>query len=225
MHTPTQCLDQDGYTGSVDAIYQQYLQLLLAGDRQGCRQLVSALLDQRMPIKQLYLELFQRALYQVGEMWAQGKVSVAKEHLATAITESMLNLVYPTLFRQTRCGRTAVVACVVNEYHQLGAKMVADIIETHGWDGYFLGANTPVEDLLTLLEEKQPDLLCLSISIHANLPILVRTIERIRQRFPTLPIVVGGQAFCWGTADPLTGFAGLRLLNNLDELEQELAQC
>lgn len=122
---------------SIAAVYPQYLQLLLEGNRQGCRQLVSALLAQQVPIKRLYLKLFQRALYQVGDLWAQGAVSVAKEHLATAITESMLTLVYPTLFRQPRCGRKAVVACVANEYHQLGAKMVADIIETKGWDGFF----------------------------------------------------------------------------------------
>jgi methanogenic corrinoid protein MtbC1 len=217
--------EQSDQTDRIAAVYHQYLQLLLAGDRQGCRRLISALLNQQVPIKRLYLELFQRALYQVGDLWAQGAVSVAKEHLATAITESMLNHVYPTLFKQPRCGRTAVVACVANEYHQLGAKMVADIIETHGWDGYFLGANTPLEDLLTLLEEKQPDLLCLSISIHANLPVLVAAVERIRQRFQVLPIMVGGQAFRWGGAESLAGFTGLKLLHSLDELEQELAQC
>lgn len=78
---------------------------------------------------------------------------------------------------------------------------------------------------MTLLEEKQPDLLCLSISIHANLQILVEAIGQIRQRFQALPIVVGGQAFCWGGTEPLADFAGIRLLNNLDELEQELAKC
>lgn len=225
MHTLGQTPHNEDHTDSIAAVYQLYLQLLLEGNRQGCRQLVAALLAQEVPIKRLYLELFQRALYQVGDLWAQGAVSVAKEHLATAITESMLTLVYPTLFRQPRCGRKAVVACVANEYHQLGAKMVADIIETHGWDGYFLGANTPVQDLLTLLEEKQPDLLCLSISIHANLPTLVEAVKQIRQRYHELPIAVGGQAFCWGDAEPFVGFTGLRLLSNLDELEQELAKC
>jgi len=222
MHTLHQSACQDGPANSITAVYHQYLPLLLAGDRQGCKQLVCALLAAKVPIKELYLDLFQQSMYQVGELWAQGRVSVAKEHLATAITESMLTLVYPTLFRQPRCGRKAVVACVTNEYHQLGGKMVADIIETHGWDGYFLGANTPVEDLLTLLEEKQPDLLCLSISIYENLPIVIDAITRIGQRFPDQRIAVGGQAFRWGPAGPLERFDGLQILKDIDQLEQVL---
>ena len=34
--------------------------------------------------------------------------------------------------------------------------MVADIMESHGWDAWFLGADTPLEDLLSLLQDKQP---------------------------------------------------------------------
>ena len=69
------------------------------------------------------------------------------EHLATAISESLLNLTYPRLFAQPRNGKSAVVTCVSNEYHQIGGKMVADIFELNGWRGHFLGANMPEADL------------------------------------------------------------------------------
>lgn len=38
----------------------------------------------------MYQDLVQRSLYEVGELWERGHVSVATEHLATAITESLL---------------------------------------------------------------------------------------------------------------------------------------
>ena len=93
-----------------------------------------------------YNNLFQKSLYRVGELWESNRISVAKEHLATAITEGLLNLVYPKLFEpeQYRKGRTILISCTANEFHQIGGKMVADVCELNGWDSHFLGANTPV---------------------------------------------------------------------------------
>ncbi len=36
--------------------------------------------------------------------------------------------------------------------------MLADLLETVGWDVLFLGANTPAEELLTLLSKTNPRL-------------------------------------------------------------------
>jgi hypothetical protein len=49
-------------------------------------------------VKSLYKDLFQKSLYRVGEVWEFNRISVAREHLATAITEGFLNLIYPMLF-------------------------------------------------------------------------------------------------------------------------------
>jgi methanogenic corrinoid protein MtbC1 len=146
-------------------------------------------------------------------------VSVATEHLATAITESLLNLVYPRLFSQPRLGKTAVVTCTANEYHQLGGKMVADIFELNGWRGYFLGANTPPRDLLDLIRDKQPDAVALSLTVYFNLETLLQTAAAIRAEFPAVPILVGGQAFRFGGRERAEQIAGVRCLASLAELE------
>ena len=98
--------------------------------------------------------------------------------------------------------------------------MVADILELNGWDGFFLGAHTPIADLLSLVDEKRPDMLCLSISIHAGMPKLISMLERIRNEFRALPVIVGGQAFRWGGVDLVTAYAGVRYVSSIFELEQ-----
>jgi len=42
--------------------------------------------------------------------------------------------------------------------------MVADMLEMNGWDGYFIGANTPLPELIRFIESKNPDLIGLSLS-------------------------------------------------------------
>jgi methanogenic corrinoid protein MtbC1 len=172
-----------------------------------------------MELRALYADLIQRSLYEVGALWESGRVSVATEHLATAITESLLNLVYPRLFTHPRRNQSAVVCCAANEFHQLGGKMVADIFELNGWRGYFLGANTPVRDLTDLIADKTPDVVVLSVTIYYGMDALLNAATEIRARFPALPIVVGGQAFRWGGRERAERISGVRYLASLAELE------
>ncbi|MDT8441357.1 MAG: cobalamin-dependent protein [Desulfuromonadales bacterium] len=207
----------------VDRVYPDYLSALLAGRRQQCLALVSELMDADVPLKTIYLDLFERSMYQVGELWESNRISVATEHIATAITENAMGLLHPVIFASEHCGRKAIISCVANEYHQIGGKMVADIFELHGWDGYFLGANTPIHDLLSMIAEKKPDLVSLSLTMFSNIPELLRHLATLRENCPGLPVIVGGQAFRWGGAFQVEGLPKVRLLRSIDELESLIA--
>jgi methanogenic corrinoid protein MtbC1 len=199
--------------------YRRYRDGLLANDRGQCRVTFEQWLDSDAELRGLYEDVVQRSLYEVGDLWERGHISVATEHLATATTESLLNLVYPRLFAQPRLGTSAVVACVANEYHQIGGKIVADIFELHGWRGYFLGANTPVRDVKALIEERRPDVVALSVTVAFSLDTLISAAAEIRAAFPDLPILVGGQAFRWGGRELAERVPGVRCLTSLGELE------
>jgi len=202
-------------------LYDHYFSSLIAGDRGACSKIVQDLLDQGIDIKDLYRHLFQATLYQVGALWEVNQLSVAKEHLATAITESLLNLVYPFLFKKRLTSKKAIISCTANEHHQIGGKMVADILEMNGWDSYFLGANTPIDEMLTFIHEIKPDLVGLSLSIGFNAPQLIQSVKSIRENFPQLDIILGGQGFCGDKPASLKAFKHLYYIGSLDELEAE----
>ena len=175
--------------------YARYLAALLAGDRAQCRKEFQARLDGGTELASIYDGLFRRSLYELGTLWEQGRVSVATEHLATAITEGLLSLAYPRLLNGPRLGKTAVVACIPGEYHQIGGRMVADFFELNGWRGHFLGANTPLKDLLSFLDERKPNVAVLSATMSAGLDSLIASAGAIRTQFPGLAVLVGGQVF------------------------------
>ncbi len=208
-----------------DQLYQHYLSLLLKGERIACGRIVQNLLDHDIDIKVLYTALFQKSLYAVGELWEFNKISVAREHLVTAITEGLLNLVYPRLFENEhqKKNKKVVISCAANEFHQIGGKMAADIFELNGWDGHFLGANTPIQHMLTYIQDVKPDLVGLSISVYFNLPALKAGMDAVRSDFRNLDIFVGGQAFNWGGKDLLKQYPGTRYVQSLDELDTIIA--
>jgi methanogenic corrinoid protein MtbC1 len=203
-----------------EKFFETYLTLLLDGKRSKCHDIVQRLLDEKIDLKKLYADLFQRSMYSVGDLWENNRITVANEHLATAITESLLNLAYPFLFASERIGRKVVISCTANEFHQVGGKMVADIFELNGWDGHFLGANLPLEDLSRFIQEVGPDVVGLSLSILANLDHLERGIEVVRTDFPNLDLLIGGQAFRWGGIDAIKRYPGTEYISSLDELEK-----
>ncbi|EIC19855.1 putative cobalamin binding protein [Thiorhodovibrio frisius] len=204
--------------------YAAYLDALLAGDYAACAQRVQGLIDRNVDLKALYVQVFERSLYDVGKRWERNEISVATEHLATSITESLLTLGYPRLFGGTHKPFSAVVSCVANEFHQLGGQMVADTLELNGWHGYFLGPNVPLKDLLGFVEDKQPDILALSISVFFNMPALTEALEAICARFPALPTFIGGQAFAWGGSDRVNSFPNAQVILSLADFESRLRE-
>jgi methanogenic corrinoid protein MtbC1 len=208
-----------------DSVYRRYLSCLLKGDRTQCREIVAGLLEARPDVKELYTGLFQRSMYEVGELWERHKISVAVEHLATAITESLLSLVYPAVFSAPHKSRSAVIACVANEYHQIGGKMVADICELNGWHGYFLGANMPLEDLMRMVADKKPELVGLSLSVYYNMPSLLKVLDAVTSAYPELRVLVGGQAFRWGGSEAVVAYPNTVYVASLSELESLLGEA
>jgi methanogenic corrinoid protein MtbC1 len=165
------------------------------------------------------LEFFDHALrgamYEVGRRWEEGIITVAHEHLATAAVARLLSaLPLPDVPEDRRKGR-AVVAATANEYHEMGAWLVADALEQDGWTVRFLGANTPVPQLAGLVAEEQPELLALSATMPFNLCHVETSIREIR----ALPdgkrsrILVGGLAFM--------GEAGLHRRLGADAMAQD----
>ncbi len=203
-----------------EKLYATYLTSLLDGKRSKCHDIVQKLLDDRIDIKKLYTNLFQRSMYRVGELWENNRITVATEHLSTSITESLLNLAYPSIFARERIDRKVVISCAANEFHQIGGKMVADIFELNGWDGYFLGANSPIEETARFIHETRPDIVGFSLSILSNLDHLKGGIEVFRSDFPNLDLLIGGQAFRWGGIDTIKQYAGTEYIQSLDDLEK-----
>ncbi len=205
-----------------EEVYDIYKENLLNGRRNECSNIVRQLLEDGIELKDLYVHLFQRSLYYVGTLWETNQITVAMEHLYTSITESLISMSYPYLFAKQRCGRKAVILCTPGEFHQIGARMVADYFELNGWDGYFIGVNTPEEDLIKLIDKYTPDILAISLSFLMNLKALRKLILTIRESFKELKIIVGGQGFRDGGSDTISEIDNVQVILTLEELEKSI---
>lgn len=183
---------------AVDTLARQYLDALLECDGAAARRLVEDAVASGVPVEDVYLHVLQPALYQVGDRWADGQISVAQEHLATAVTEGVVSGLAGALAGPGDGGRPrgrAIVTCTNGERHAMGARMVADFLAGAGWDVDYLAASTPSADIPRLTELLDADLVVLSTS----LPWLLEEVPGICAALRALPrpprIAVGGRAY------------------------------
>lgn len=202
-----------------ESVYLHYYNSLIDGDKAACAQIVTGLIDEGIEIKDLYLNLFQRSMYQIGEMWEHNKSSVAEEHIATKITESLLNLAYPKVSKIKKNGKSVLITCVDKEFHEIGPRMVADFFELYGWTAYFLGANTPKADLLDIIDKKKPDIVGISNNFYINVLRLLRILEDLKAQFPDQKVIIGGQALADGKDEVIKKYDNVKYIGSLDDLE------
>lgn len=175
----------------------EYLDALLKGDRQVASRLILDAVDQGVPIKNIYLHVFQRSQHEIGRLWQMNQISVAQEHYCTAATQLIMSQLYPYIFATERIGRQLVATCVGGELHEIGIRMVADFFEMEGWDTYYLGANTPTESIVRTVAERDADVLGVSATMTFHVSAVAALIANVRasEAGKAVKILVGGYPF------------------------------
>ncbi len=191
---------EEGYTEkdmTLAAEREQFTEALLKGDHNTCLKIGKAITKERMGIEHFYLRVMHPALYRVGRMWQENLISIAQEHLASAIATRVMSAIYSERKTPKHTRGRAMITSAPNEFHEIGAWMVSDLLEEDGWDVRYLGSNTPAKDLLKLIHEFRPHILAVSATMTFNLDRVQNLVTRIRTDdiLKSTRIMVGGPAF------------------------------
>jgi len=176
---------------------KEYLEHLLNADRNAAANLVFEAIDNGVGIKDIYMDIFQASQHEVGRLWQNNEISVAQEHFCSAATQMIMSQLYPKIFNSEKNGLRLVATCVGGELHEIGLRMVTDFFEMEGWDTYYLGANTPIESILSTIETYKADVLAISTSMTFHIEktrALIKEIKDSDVGKDTL-ILVGGRPF------------------------------
>ena len=178
---------------------RNYLDFLLNRKRQHAEELIVTALQKGVPIKDIYLYVFQPVQWEIGELWQKNKISVAMEHYCTAATQFVMSRLYNYIFsyQDSRKNLNLIATSVSGELHELGIRMVSDFFEMEGWNTYYLGANSTKEGILSMINECDADLLAISVTIFFNIPEAEELISYVKEELKNtkLKIIVGGKAF------------------------------
>lgn len=178
----------------------------------------STSLGQRTFIDKLLYPLLELT----GEMWADGRLKVAHEHLASAVVRSLLGSIYlsntagqsdPLLISTTPQG----------QLHEFGALMAAVTAAASGWRTLYIGPNLPAEEIAETANSRAAGGIALSIVYppdDPNIPNELRKIEQMTNGY--VPLLVGGRSAS-AYEDVLEEIDALRI-GGLADLRKELEE-
>jgi len=170
---------------------------LLVPDRKKVERLFRSALAAGAPFATACAHIIQPAMHQLGELWAANRCSVAQEHLATALCQTLIARAASECEAAVPNGVRVLVAGVPGNHHALGAQIVADTLELEGYEVDYTGADTPLADLVEQVRRRRPRVVLLSASLPSQLPATRECVAALRAPGETRPqqVVVGGQAF------------------------------
>ncbi len=145
------------------------------------------------PVEEVGMRLLQPALYEVGEQWASGKLSVTTEHVSSNLIRShiaQLARISPPAIRS----ETIFVACAPGEFHDIGALMLALFLRRRGFHVVYGGADIEPESFVSDVLRFKPEVVCLSASSPQAAQRLREIFADLRKSYTGL-LAFGGRAF------------------------------
>ena len=173
---------------------RNFLKLLLNGERHVASRLILDAVDSGVPVKDIYLHVFQPSQRELGRLWQLNQISVAQEHYCTAATQLIMAQLYPRIFRTEKNGRKIIATSIGGELHEIGVRIIADFFEMEGWDTYYLGANSPTSAIVQAIADRRADLLAVSATMTFHIRAVESLIATIRVS-NDVKVLVGGYPF------------------------------
>lgn len=155
---------------------------------------------------------------EVGERWANKRMSVAAEHLATGVLRSMLGSALSMPSAASQLGPTIVFATPTGEPHELGLQSAALAAMGAGANSVYLGSSLPLEEMIGAVTNTRASALALSLVTLSS----KRARDFVVSARSALPeathLWIGGAG-----ATEIAPIAGVECIVDLEALERRVA--
>ncbi|MDQ3283846.1 MAG: cobalamin-dependent protein [Acidobacteriota bacterium] len=179
------------------SIASAYLNALLRCSRADATAVITDALDNGASLRDIYRQVFEPAQQEIGRLWQLNQISVAQEHYCTATTQHIMTQLYGRIFGGEKRASRAVAMCVGGEMHEVGLRIITDLLELDGWSTWYLGASVPPAAAVQLCVDQRTDLLLVSATLPPHIAQVAEVIRvfRARPELAHAKVVVGGRAF------------------------------
>lgn len=150
----------------------------------------SARLTQPVLIEEVVIPL----VYKIGDMWHNGEIRVANEHLASSVIRSFLfNLLES--YTMNESAPVLISATPRGQEHELGALIAAVVAAASGWKVVYLGSNLPAEEIGAVASYLNAKVVAVSLVYPSDDPVLPKELRKLKQVLSSgVSIIAGGRA-------------------------------
>lgn len=184
---------EDPVRSESDTLLTAYMEAIHQMDRRAAIAVADRALSSGWRPEDVACDLLIPAQRRVGQLWLANEFSVADEHMATAIAESVLRWVSDAVEHPDPEGPAVVLACPEGEYHCFGLRVTEEVLIRGGIRVHYLGQSVPTSHLLRFIEKAEPAWLGFTVNVPINVVGVRRVLSEVRAAHGGLPLVLGGR--------------------------------
>jgi methanogenic corrinoid protein MtbC1 len=144
------------------------------------------------PVEAVCLEILQKGMSEIGNLWYENRTSVQQEHFASGLAMRRLDALLSASPAPTR-SQTVVVGCPPYEWHTLTPLMLALFLRRRGWNVLYLGANVPAARFTDTIGHASADAVVLVAQHLLSAASLQHTAYVLSAQ--RIPVAFGGRIF------------------------------
>lgn len=131
----------------------------------------------------------------IGILWQTGTITPLHEHFASSIIRQKIIVALDMLpVPRTDTEKGFVLACPEQEFHEIGLLFANYILRSRGYHTVYIGANVPLRDMSSMLEESGISNLLVSVIVNPSSVELPAYIKELRLHIPdTTTIYMNGR--------------------------------
>jgi methanogenic corrinoid protein MtbC1 len=165
-------------SANLDAVRQAWLDTCLDFNESAAEQVLNQAFA-LYPVETVCVEVIQRGLNAMGEMWYHAKATVQQEHFTSALAQRRLDALIAAAAPPTR-PQTILIGCTTNEQHTFSPLLFALLLRRRGLRVVYLGANVPIQRFNETLQSVKPHLVILSAQLLQTANGLRETAEQLQ---------------------------------------------
>ena len=172
---------------------------LIQAARQGNRAAVDRTITrliQQWGVDRALTGVFFPVLETIGELWHQGRISVNGENLVSQTIQQLLvqSHRFPGTPQAPSDHPQALVACVPNDFHEIGAMSAVRFLRHGGWTTTYLGPDVSVDVVRLACRRRHGKLVLFSCVIEPTSDDMKDLIDEIvRQVLSLTTVIMGGR--------------------------------
>lgn len=133
-------------------------------------------------------------LREIGDQWHSGRLSIAEEHMASAIIEAFIVAAIQRM--AVPVGAPSVlVATPAGSRHVIAAALVGAAASAVGWRPVFLGGDLPTAEIARAAIARSARAVALSVVYADDVGKMLGELRQLREQLPAhVAVIVGGRA-------------------------------
>jgi DNA-binding transcriptional MerR regulator len=176
---------------SMDEIREAWIKASLNFDEQTADSVIAQAFA-IYPIETVTNQILLRAMSEIGEKWFTGEVSVQQEHFISQLTLKRLGALLVAVPPPTRAEKI-IVTCPPGEEHTIPMVLLTLGLRRKGFQVYYFGADTPVNQLDEAISSIEPNLIISSAQQLATSASLLSMALALYEQ--EIPFAYGGRIF------------------------------